>query len=98
MITDLQRTFDGKKQMTRILTGLVLLLTATGLLSAQDSTAKSVLDRYADFRPAAKELAMYQIDWAPSLEEAQKRALREKRPVFLVIIHAQYGDLTSGHC
>jgi hypothetical protein len=41
---------------------------------------------------------MYQIDWAPSLEEAQKRALREKRPVFLVIIHAQYGDLTSGHC
>jgi hypothetical protein len=98
MITDLQGTFDGEKQMTRILTGLVLLLTATGLLSAQDSTVKSVLDRYADFRPEAKELAMYRIDWAPSLEEAQKRARREKRPVFLVIIHAQYGDLASGHC
>ena len=84
--------------MTRILTGLFLLLTATGLLSAQDSKVKSALDRYEDFRPGADDLAMYQIDWAPSLAEAQKRALREKRPVFLVIIHAQYGDLTSGHC
>jgi hypothetical protein len=65
---------------------------------AQDREVKSVLDLYEDFRPQADDLAMYQIDWAPSLEEAQKRALREKRPVFLVIIHAQYGDLTSGHC
>ena len=77
---------------------LVLLLLAASFAPAQDSAVKSVLERYADFRPAAKELAMYQIDWAPSLEEAQKRALREKRPVFLVIIHAQYGDLASGHC
>ena len=98
MITDLQRTFDREKQMTRILTGLVLLLAATGLLSAQDRSVESVLDRYEDFRPGADDLAMYRIDWAPSIEEAQKRALREKRPVFLVIIHAQYGDLTSGHC
>jgi len=77
---------------------LAVLLLATTFAPAQDSTVKSVLDRYADFRPEAKELAMYRIDWAPSLEEAQKRALQEKRPVFLVIIHAQYGDLTSGHC
>ncbi len=84
--------------MKTIISGLVLLLLAATSAPAQDSKVKSVLDRYADFRPAAKELAMYQIDWAPSLEEAQKRARREKRPVFLVIIHAQYGDLTSGHC
>ena len=77
---------------------LVLLLLAASFAPAQDSAVKSVLERYADFRPAAKDLAMYQIDWAPSLAEAQKRALREKRPVFLVIIHAQYGDLASGHC
>ena len=77
---------------------LVLLLLAASFAPAQDSAVKSVLNRYTDFRPAAKDLAMYQIDWAPSLEEAQKRARREKRPVFLVIIHAQYGDLTSGHC
>ena len=83
--------------MKQFFSGLALILLAATFAPAQDSTVKSVLDRYADFRPAAKELAMYQIDWAPSLEEAQKRALQEKRPVFLVIIHAQYGDLASGH-
>ena len=84
--------------MKTFFSSLALLLLAASFAPAQDSAVKSVLDRYADFRPAAKDLAMYQLDWAPSLEEAQKRALREKRPVFLVIIHAQYGDLTSGHC
>ena len=84
--------------MQRILSGLLVILLSTTLASAQDSALKSVLDRYEDFRPGADDLAMYRIDWAPSIEEAQKRALREKRPVFLVIIHAQYGDLTSGHC
>ena len=84
--------------MKTFFSSAVLLLLAASFAPAQDSAVKSVLDRYADFRPAAKDLAMYQLDWAPSLEEAQKRALREKRPVFLVIIHAQYGDLTSGHC
>ncbi len=80
------------------ISSLAIILLAATLAPAQDNKVQSVLDRYADFRPAAKDLVMYQIDWAPSLEEAQKRALREKRPVFLVIIHAQYGDLTSGHC
>ena len=84
--------------MKTFFSSAVLLLLAASFAPAQDSAVKSVLDRYADFRPAAKDLAMYQIDWAPSLEEAQKRARREKRPVFLVIIHAQYGDLASGHC
>jgi hypothetical protein len=77
---------------------LVMILLAATLAPAQDREIQSVLDRYEDFRPGADDLAMYRIDWAPSIEEAQKRALREKRPVFLVIIHAQYGDLTSGHC
>ena len=84
--------------MKTFFSSAVLLLLAASFAPAQDTAVKSVLDRYADFRPAAKDLVMYQLDWAPSLEEAQKRALREKRPVFLVIIHAQYGDLTSGHC
>ena len=84
--------------MKTFFSSLVLILLAASFAPVQDSAVKSVLDRYTDFRPAAKDLAMYQIDWAPSLEEAQKRARREKRPVFLVIIHAQYGDLTSGHC
>ena len=84
--------------MKRILSILALLLLTPTLALAQDSAVKSVLERYADFRPQADDLAMYRIDWAPSLKEAQKRARLEKRPVVLVIIHAQYGDLTSGHC
>ena len=84
--------------MKQFFSSAALLLLAASFAPAQDSAVQSVLDRYADFRPAAKDLVMYQLDWAPSLEEAQKRALREKRPVFLVNIHAQYGDLTSGHC
>ena len=84
--------------MTRFLTALFLVLVTPTLVPAQTPRVKSVLKRYDDFRPKTDELAMYQIDWAPSLEEAQKRALREKRPVFLVIIHAQYGNLASGHC
>ena len=84
--------------MKTTISSLALILLASNFAPAQDRAVKSILGRYADFRPAAKDLVMYQLDWAPSLEEAQKRALREKRPVFLVIIHAQYGDLTSGHC
>ena len=84
--------------MKTFFSSLTVLLLATTFAPAQDSKVKSALDRYEDFRPGADDLAMYQIDWAPSLAEAQKRARREKRPVFLVIIHAQYGDLASGHC
>ena len=84
--------------MKRFLTALCLPLLPASIISAQTPEVQSVLESYNDFRPQADELAMYQIDWASSLQEAQKRALREKRPVFLVIIHAQYGDLASGHC
>ena len=77
---------------------LILSLATAGIVSAQSPEAGAILDRYKAFRPGKDDLAMYQIDWASSLEEAQKRALREKRPVFLVIIHAKYGNLSSGHC
>jgi len=77
---------------------LALLLMPVAIAPAQVPEVGAVLDRYKAFRPGKDDLAMYQIDWASSLQEAQKRAFREKRPVFLVIIHAQYGDLSSGHC
>ena len=84
--------------MTRSLLCLVFLSMFASLASAQNRQAKSVLERYADFRPDADALAMYRLDWAESLDEARKRAAREKRPVLLVVIHAKYGDLASGHC
>ena len=84
--------------MKRLLTALALLLIPAVTTSAQTPGVQSALKRYHEFRPEKNELAMYQIDWAASLQQAQARALKENRPVFLVIIHAKYGDLTSGHC
>ncbi len=84
--------------MKRTLLLLVVMMATASIASAQDHEARSILDRYDAFRPSARDLAMYRLDWAASLEEARERAAREKRPVLLVIIHAQYGDLFSGHC
>ena len=66
--------------------------------AAQNAEAQRALARYTELRPADQDLSMYRLDWAPDLGEAQKRALREKRPVLLIVIHAKYGDLITGHC
>ncbi len=84
----------------RILPCLLPLLAIAGLtpVRAQNADAKRIYGRIEELRPTDDVLGMYRLDWAPSLPEALARAKAEKRPVFLVIIHAQYGDLYSGHC
>ncbi|MBI2923927.1 MAG: hypothetical protein HYY18_22945 [Planctomycetes bacterium] len=67
-------------------------------VSAQSPPAKDTLERFRQLRPGDEDLAMYRLDWAPSFEAAQRRAAKEKRPVLLVVIHAKYGDMISGHC
>ena len=67
-------------------------------VTAEDSGVKRILARYQSLRPAAKDLGMYRLDWADSLDIALKRAAKENRPVCLIIIHAKYGDIASGHC
>ncbi len=87
--------------MLRVSFVLIMVAIAAGISSAQDTQDKDpsrMLSRYDANRPSDRELAMYRLDWAPSLEEALNRAAREQRPIFLVIIHAQYGDIASGHC
>lgn len=66
--------------------------------SAQNAEAERIFFRYFELRPTPDELPMYQLDWADSLEGATRRAASENRPIFLVIIHAEYGDIFSGHC
>lgn len=66
--------------------------------AAQDVEAQRTLARYTELRPGDKDLAMYRLDWAENLEAAQKRASSEKRPVLLIVIHAKYGDMITGHC
>jgi len=65
---------------------------------SQDARTQHVLDRYERLRPDAGELAMYRLDWSGSLSAARRRAAAEGRPVALVIIHAKYGNILSGHC
>jgi hypothetical protein len=73
-------------------------LLASSIASAQDEQTDRVLAKYDKIRPSERELAMYRLDWADSLSDAQKRATREGRPIVLIIIHAKYGDILSGHC
>lgn len=84
--------------MLRTALCLFYFLTATSPSLAQNENVKRVITRYKTIRPRAKDLTMYQLDWADSLEEALQRAARENRPIFLIIIHAKYGDISSGHC
>ena len=82
-------------RMRLVLSSLVFL---AGFALAEDSAAKRILAGHQALRPAAKDLAMYRLDWEDSLDVALKRAGREKRPICLIIIHAKYGNITSGHC
>ena len=84
--------------MSRFLFCLIVLLIATDVSTAQNKAVKRILAQYDEMRPTNDELAMYRLDWADSLEHALDRAKSENRPIVLVIIHAKYGDITSGHC
>ena len=81
------------KRITIFLLSLWLANVASAAASSQ-----RILARYQSLRPAAKNLGMYRLDWADSLDVALKRAAKEKRPVCLIIIHAKYGNIASGHC
>jgi len=83
--------------MRLVTTSLAVFLLA-GFAFAGNPAAKRILAGYQALRPAARDLAMYRLDWAESLDMALKRAARENRPVCLVIIFAKYGDMASGHC
>jgi hypothetical protein len=65
---------------------------------ADQSDVKSVLDKFESVRPQAADLALYQLDWAPTLQAAKERAAKEQRPIFLVVVTNSFGDLFSGHC
>ena len=84
--------------MQRIQLLLLTLFLAGSTAWAQNTEVRQVLRAYEKMRPGDEALSMYRLDWEESLLGAQIRAMRENRPVCLVIIHARYGDITSGHC
>lgn len=65
---------------------------------AQSDAARRALEVFHATRPADADLGMYRLDWEPALPDALARAKAEHKPLCLVIIHAKYGDLFSGHC
>jgi lysophospholipase L1-like esterase len=58
----------------------------------------SILDRFAKARPESKHLAVFQLDWAATLQEAKARAVKEKRPIFFLAVTNSFGNMFTGHC
>jgi hypothetical protein len=59
---------------------------------------QKILDKYRSFRPDDKELAIFQLDWAPTLKDAKEKSAKEKRPIFLLVVTNSFGNLYTGHC
>jgi hypothetical protein len=66
--------------------------------AAVNDDVQKVLDKYRAARPGAKDLAIFQLDWAPTLKDAKARAAREERPIFLIVVTNSFGNMHSGHC
>ena len=59
------------------------------------------IERYAEASyPASKELAIYSLDWEPTLAAARARAKIEQRPIFFIMVTNFSGptNFYSGHC
>jgi hypothetical protein len=72
----------------------------TSLLHAHapDGDVQKILNKYHLLRPADKDLAIFQLDWVPTLKEARERAAKEQRPILLLVVTNSYGNLFTGHC
>ena len=86
--------------LRRTLAPLIAALWATGLLHAQapDGDVRKTLDQYRLVRPTDKDLAVFQLDWVPTLKDARERAAKEQRPILLLVVTNSYGNLFTGHC
>jgi hypothetical protein len=84
---------------TKVLIVLILAIACVpGAHGADQSDVKRVLDKFQAVRPQAANLALYQLDWMPTLKAAREKAARKNRPIFLVVVTNSFGDLYSGHC
>ncbi len=82
----------------KLLAPLLGMACALGARAADPSDLQSVLDRYAAVRPKGADLAIYQLDWAPTLQAAREKAAKGGRPIFLVVVLNSFGNVCSGHC
>lgn len=66
--------------------------------STPDDSVRAVIEKFQAIRPVEKDLAVYGLDWAPTLKEAKVRAEREHRPVLLIVVTNSFGNIYTGHC
>ena len=99
-LAELIKCVDDRWQMkTKMLIPAILALAgALGIQGGDRGDVKSVLDKFELIRPQEADLALYQLDWAPSLKAAREKAAKEDRPIFLMVVTNSFGDLYSGHC
>jgi hypothetical protein len=81
-----------------VLQTLVSALLAASYSLGQAADVQEVLRQFNAVRPAESELALYRLDWAPTLKEAMTRAANEHRPIFLIIVTNSFGNIYTGHC
>jgi hypothetical protein len=81
-----------------LIAAMMALAGVTRVHSADQGDVKTVLEKLQSIRPTEAELALYQLDWMPTLEAARQKAAKEDRPIFLVVVTNSFGDLYSGHC
>ena len=66
--------------------------------ASKDADVQKVLDKYRSFRPDDKDLAIFQLDWMPTLKDAKEKAAKEQRPLFLIVVTNSFGNMYTGHC
>ena len=82
-----------------LLNGLCCLTAFIGVATCGDlGDVHSILDRFEQTRPQPRDLTVYTLDWAPTLQHATARAEKERRPILLLVVTNSYGNLYTGHC
>lgn len=77
---------------------VVGIVCSAQLEAADRRDVERIMDKYRSIRPQATDLAIYELDWAPTLKAALVQAADQNRPIFLVLVRNSFGNLASGHC
>ena len=77
----------------------LILLTGTVPAAAQEPAVQRVLRQFETAKPTERSMGFYSLDWVANLADAKARALKEQRPIFLILnTNITAGtNLYSGH-
>lgn len=92
------RSGKGIPVIGTLLVGMLVGAYTTAAQAAELRDVEEVMEKYRSARPQARELTVYQLDWAPTFQRAKERAAQEQRPIFLIVVTNSYGNIYTGHC